>query len=160
VSRYQKKPSPTHIHEEEEEGFTQRSALSQQRLLNPIKPAYNQIRPDGGLKLTASAFNRLYSTMDQNAGSTGHSTYCFAEIAASFINFLHYCLPSSRFYAAGDRGRCTNTPSGCHPIGLSVPPPPSSFLSQMPYLPQPFQFILAWGKHRIMLACICSGLVW
>ena len=33
--------------------------LSQRGLLDPIKPAYNQYRPDGQLKLTASAFNRL-----------------------------------------------------------------------------------------------------
>jgi len=55
VSLYQKKRSPTHTHEEEEEGFAQttRSALSQQGLLDPIKPAYNQ----SWLKLTASTFN-------------------------------------------------------------------------------------------------------
>jgi len=49
MSQYQKKHSTTHIHEEEEEGFTQttRSALSQQMLLDPIKPAYNQSRPVG-----------------------------------------------------------------------------------------------------------------
>ena len=60
VSRYQKKHSPTHTHEEEE-GFAQatRSALSQQGWSNPIKPAYNQRWPDGWFKLTASAFNRL-----------------------------------------------------------------------------------------------------
>jgi len=37
--------------------------LSQQGLLNPIKPAYNQSQPDGQLKLTASAFNRLWIRM-------------------------------------------------------------------------------------------------
>ena len=26
--------------------------------------------------------------MDQYAGSPGHSTYCYKELAASFINFL------------------------------------------------------------------------
>jgi len=57
--KYQKKRSPTHTNEEEEEGFTQttRSALSQRALLDPNKPAYNQSRLDGQLKLTASAFN-------------------------------------------------------------------------------------------------------
>jgi len=44
----------------------------QQGLLDPIKPAYNQSRTDGRLKLTASAFN---STMDQYAGIPAHSTY-------------------------------------------------------------------------------------
>ena len=86
----------THTHEEEEERFTQttRSALSQRRLLDPIKPAYNQSRLDGRLRLTASAFNRL----DQYACSPGHSIYCYTELAASFINFLHYCSPSSGFH--------------------------------------------------------------
>jgi len=56
VSRYQKKPSPTHTNEEEE-GFAQTTrsiagssslfgALSQQGL-DPVKPAYNQSRLDG-----------------------------------------------------------------------------------------------------------------
>ena len=69
VSRYQKKHSPTHTHEEEEERFAQITksmavevhplygALSQRGLLDAIKPAYNQSRLDGRLKLTASTFN-------------------------------------------------------------------------------------------------------
>ena len=44
------------------------SALSQRGLLDPIKLAYDQRWPDGRLKLTASAFNRL----GQYAGSPGH----------------------------------------------------------------------------------------
>ena len=50
---------------EEEEKFAQatRSALSLRGLLDPIKPAYNQSRPDGRYKLTASAFNRLCISM-------------------------------------------------------------------------------------------------
>jgi len=45
--------------------------------------------------------------MDQYAGSPGHSTYCCAELSASFINFLHYCSPSCGFSGAGkdNRGR-------------------------------------------------------
>jgi len=40
---------------------------------------------------------------------------------------------------------------------LSVPPSPSSpILCQVPFLPQPSQFILAWDRHQIMLACICN----
>jgi len=39
--------------------------------------------------------------MDQYDGSPGRSTCCFAELAASFINFLHYCSPSSGFCGAG-----------------------------------------------------------
>jgi len=56
--------------------------------------------------------------MDQYAGNPGHSTYCYAERAASFINFLHYYLPSSGFYGAGkdERGRRTDNPCGRHPI--------------------------------------------
>jgi len=56
--------------------------------------------------------------MDQYAGSPGHSTYCYAELTVSFINFLHYCSPSSGLYGVGkdNRGRCTDNPSGCHPI--------------------------------------------
>ena len=55
VSQYQKKHSPTHAHKEEEDNTeTQRqitrSALSQQGLLDPMKPAYNQSRPHGRLK--------------------------------------------------------------------------------------------------------------
>ena len=80
----QKKHSPTHTHEEEEEeGFAQtvRSALSQRGLLNPIKPAYNQSQPDGRLKLTASTFNRLWISM------LAVLLYCYTELTASFISF-------------------------------------------------------------------------
>ena len=57
-----KETSPTHTHEEEEEGFAQktRSASSQRRLLEPSMPPYNQSQLDGWLKLTASAFNQLW----------------------------------------------------------------------------------------------------
>ena len=54
---------------------------------------------------------------------------------------------------------CKNwVPLNATPSGLSVPPPPSHahFLRQMPFLPQPSQFILAWDRHRIMLACVPS----
>ena len=85
--------------------------------------------------------------MDQYAGSPGHSTYCYAEVAASFINFLHYRSPFSGLCDAGkdDRGRCTDSLSGHHPIWTidaptSIIPP---FLHWMPFLPQPSQFILA-----------------
>ena len=64
MSQYRKKHSPTHTHEEEE-GFTQtaKSAFSQRGLLDPIKPAYNQSRVNGWLRLTASASNRLWISM-------------------------------------------------------------------------------------------------
>jgi len=64
VSWYQKKNSPAHTKEEKEEfSQTTRSALSQRGLLDPIKPAYNRSRPNGQLKLTASAFNWLWISM-------------------------------------------------------------------------------------------------
>ena len=63
VRRYQKKHSPTHTCEEGGFAQTTRSAFSQWGLLDPIKPAYNQSRPDGRFKLTASAFNRLWISM-------------------------------------------------------------------------------------------------
>ena len=64
--------------------------------------------------------------MDQYADSPGRSTYCYAELAASFIDFLHCCSPSSRFYAAGkdNRGRRTDNPFGRYPI-LTVGAPTS-----------------------------------
>jgi len=60
--------------------------------------------------------------MDQYADSlvtvpTVMQNYCYAELAASFINFLHYCLLSSVFYGAGkdNRGGLTDSPSAHHP---------------------------------------------
>ena len=79
--------------------------------------------------------------MDQYASSPSRSTYCYAELAASFINFLHYCSPSFGFYGVGkdNRGRCTDNPSGCHliwtigaPISIIAP-----FLHRMPFLLNP-----------------------
>ena len=45
-------------------------------------------------------------------------TYCYTKLTASFINFFHYCPPSSGLYGTGkdNRGRRTVNPSG-----LSVP---------------------------------------
>ena len=97
VSRYQKKHSPTHTHEKEEEGFAQttRSALSQQWLSDPVKPAYNQSRPDSRLRLTASAFNQLWISM-LAVLVTVPTVLCYAELAAPFINSLHYWLNPTR----------------------------------------------------------------
>ena len=103
------------------------------------------------------------TTMDQYAGSPGHSTYCYVKITASFINFLHYCSPSSGFYGVGkdNRGRRTDNPSGHHSIRTISTRTSiiSLFLRRTHFLPQPSQFILAWDRHRIMLAWIPSGLV-
>ena len=54
--------------------------LNQQGLLDPIKLAYDQRRPDGRLRLTASTFNRL----GQYASSHGHRTYCYARTCCFF----------------------------------------------------------------------------
>jgi len=69
--------------------------------------------------------------MGQYAGSPGHSTYCYTEVA-SFISFLQYCSPSAGFYSGGkdNRGGCTNNPSGRHPvqtIGAPLLHPPPIF---------------------------------
>jgi len=90
--------------------------------------------------------------------------YCCAQLAASFINFLSCCWPSSGFYGAGkdNRGRRTENLSGRHPTRtidattLIIPP----LLHWMPFLPQPSQFILARDRHWIILAFIAGGLVW
>jgi len=54
--------------------------------------------------------------MDQYAGTSDHSTYCYAELAASFISFLSYGLPSSGFYGAGKDNRGRHNLSGHHSI--------------------------------------------
>ena len=50
---------------------------------------------------------------------------------------------------------------GATPSGLISNPPPSipPFLCRTPFLPQPFQFILAWYRYRNMLDCISPWLV-
>ena len=66
------------------------------------------------------------------------------------------------FYGAGkdNRGRCADNPSGRYPIRtIGAPTSIIPFLCLMPFLLQPSQFILAWDRHRIMLACTASGLV-
>jgi len=75
VSLYQTKNSPTHPHEERRRRIRMDnkvhcvkarplySALSLRWLLDSVRPAYNQSRPDGLLRLTASAFNQLWISM-------------------------------------------------------------------------------------------------
>jgi len=87
--------------------------------------------------------------MDQYAGSSGRSTYCYVELAASFINFLHYCSPSCGFYGAGkdNSGSRTDNLSRCHII--HHPPiftPNAVFAASLPICP-------TWDRHQIMLAC-------
>ena len=88
--------------------------------------------------------------MDQYAGSPGRSTYSYAELAvcslavaetiASTIAPTHdrmaqHPLSTSSITAhhpvdlmlqKDNIGRCTNNPSGCHPIWTFGAPPPSS----------------------------------
>ena len=67
-------------------------------------------------------------TVVQDAGSPGHSrpTCCYAELAASFTNFLHYCLQSSGFYGDITEADAQTIRLNAPPSGLSVPPLPSS----------------------------------
>ena len=96
VSRYQKKHSPTHNHEEEEEGFAQTtmSALSHRGLIDRKKPTYNQSQLHGRLKLAASTCNRRWtmpevlvtvSTVMQNSL---HPLSYSSIIAHSLLNFM------------------------------------------------------------------------
>ena len=107
---YPREPVPEETFTHEEEGFTKktRSALIQRGLLDQITSAYNQSRP----ALTASTFNQLWISMP-----TVLVAVPAAELSASCINFLHYCLPSG-FYGAGkdNRGKRTSNLSGRHPI--------------------------------------------
>jgi len=160
VSWHQKKHSPTHTHQEEE-GFAQttRSALSQRGLLDPITPAYNQGRLDGRLRLTASAFNWLWISMPA----------VLITVPTVMQNSLHPLSISSviarhllDFMVQGKITNQTHQPIWTPPIrttGAGCPhfrhPP---FLCQMPFAPQPSQFILARYRHLIMLTCTPSGL--
>ena len=76
-----------------------------------VRPKYARKQPK-----SASAFN-----------CPRYSTCCYAQLPASFTNFLHYCSPSPGFMRQGkNRGRRTDNPSGCHPIRTIGAPPPSS----------------------------------
>ena len=147
MSQYQKQHSPTHTHEEEEKGFAQttQSALSQRWLLDPIKPAYNQSRPYGRLKLTASAFKQLWISMPAvliavPTTVTQNSLHPLSTSSITARQLLDFTVQ------AKITGRCTNNPSGRHPI-LTIGAAPISiiplFLHRMPLLPQPSQCVLA-----------------
>jgi len=64
-------------------------------VLCPIKLTYSPGRPDGRLKLTASAFNRL----GQYTSSPGHRGYWCAELAVSSLAMgvttasTHFTIP-------------------------------------------------------------------
>ena len=125
VSRYQKKHSLTpRIYTDNKVCFE----------LDPIKPAYNQ---SAGWPAHINS-QCLQPTMDQYAGSPGRSTYCHAELAESFVNFLHHYSPSSGFYGTGkdNRGSAPTIRLDATPSGLLLPPPPSSsvFMSNALYV--------------------------
>ena len=61
--------------------------------------------------------------MDQYAGSRGHSTYCYAELAAFFINFLRYSRHLLDFMVQGKttEAKAPTIRLDATPSGLSVP---------------------------------------
>jgi len=175
VSRYQKKHSPTHAYEEEEEGFTQTTspALSQRGLLDPIKPAYNQSGLYGRLRLTASAFNWLWISMPT----------VLVAVPTVMQNSLHPLSTSSiiarRLLDFMQQGKITEADAptirlDATPSWLSVPPPPSSpiftwnaiFVTTVPIYPGLGQALNNDGLHsqwlvyvlqrNIMFFDICS----
>jgi len=100
-------------------------ALSQQGLIDPIKPAYNQSRLDGQLKLTASAFNQLWISMLAVLVTVPTVTQnSLHPLSTSSINARHLMdfMVRGKITEAG-----TQT---THPDATtsepSMPPPPSS----------------------------------
>ena len=96
-------------------------ALSQGGLLDPIKPAYNQSRLDGRLKLTASAFNQLWISMQA----------VLVTLPTVTQNLLHPLSTSSITARHLLQGKITEADAltirlDATQSGLSVPPPPSS----------------------------------
>ena len=74
--------------------------------------------------------------MDQYAGSPGHCTYCYAELSASFINFII----ARHLLDFMVHGKITEADAltihlDATPSGLSVPPSPSSrhFHAECPF---------------------------
>jgi len=84
------------------------------------------------------------------------------ELAASFIDFLHYCLPSSVLYdtGKGNRNRRTDSQSERHPV-RTIGAPTSiilHILCQMPFMLQPCLFILVWDTTADKIALNNAGL--
>ena len=150
MSQYQKQHSPTHTHEEEEKGFAQttESALSQRWLLDPIKPAYNQSRPYGRLKLTASAFKQLWISMPAvliavPTTVTQNSLHPLSTSSITARQLLDFTVQ------AKITGRCTNNPSGRHPIlTIGAAPSPSSpyFYTECPFCRNPLN--VSWLETK------------
>ena len=96
--------------------------------------------------------------MDQYAASPGHSTYCYAKLAATLINFplllaTFWCRERYQRQMQWQSLSVTLTIGG--PTYL-IPP----FLCQIPFLLPASQFRLAWNRLQIMLDCLSSGLVY
>jgi len=70
-------------------------ALNQQGLLNPIKPAYNQSGLDGWLKLTASTFNQLWTSMPAVLVTVPTVTQNLLHLlpTSSITAMLYYSMP-------------------------------------------------------------------
>jgi len=102
--------------------------------MRPIMPPYSQSRPDGRLKSTASAFNRLWISMPA----------VLVAAPTDMQNSLHHLLTSSisarhllHFVVVEDnRGRRTDNPSGRHPIRTINSP--TSIISPLIYVECPF----------------------
>ena len=117
--------------------------------MRPIMPPYSQSRPDGRLKSTASAFNRLWISMPA----------VLVAAPTDMQNSLHHLLTSSisarhllHFVVVEDnRGRRTDNPSGRHPIRTInaptsiIPPLFTSNALSAATLP-----IYPWDRHRVM----------
>jgi len=66
-----------------------------------VRPNQASIQPKLAGWLAQINSQHLYPTMDQFTGSHVHSTYCFAELAASFINVLHFARHLLDFMVQG-----------------------------------------------------------
>jgi len=97
--------------------------------------------------------------MDQYASSPGHTNYTVTQNTC-----ILYQLPPLLLaifwilWWEDNRGICTDNPSGRQPV-RTMGALTSSVIPPLPLLPQPSQFTPAWDRHRIMLACMPSGLV-
>jgi len=97
-------------------------ALSHRGLLDPIKPAYNQSRLDGRLKLTASAFNQLRISMQAVLVALPTVMQNLLHPTTTFSIIAHHLLD---FMVQGKiTGRCTDNPFGHHPIWIIDAPTP------------------------------------
>jgi len=115
-------------------------------LLDPIKPVYNQTQPDGQLKLTASAFNRLLISMPAVLVTvpavTQNSLHPLSTSSIMARHLLDFMVQGKITEADAPTIRLDTTP-----IELSVPPPPSSphFYAEWPFSYQTFwQTVVAW----------------